>query len=303
MEHTAWDARLNRAIAYVEEHKGEHVDWSVAAGLANCSLFHFYRVFHALAGQTPQEYLRKRRLTMAATELADGSAKVVDVALRWGYDSPDAFARACKREFGANPSEIRSGGATIRGTMPLHLALVLKGDQPMEYRIESEPDLRLQGAAIQTTTEDGKNFREIPAFWQSIMKDGRFTVLDTNAKSGFHRNGGVTEGLGVVGVAYDFQFEQGRFAYAVAVEDTGVPLQVDGEVSVAVPAATYAKFACRGELPAAIQDTIKRVFEEWFPGSDYEHAGGPEMEIYRPSGDGNGEDYAEYWIPIVPKRS
>lgn len=92
-----WQDRMNRAIAWIEPHLTEEIAWEDAAREACCSLFHFLRMFEVITGLTTAEYVRRRRLSLAAMELASGDAKVIDAGLRYGYDSPDAFARAFRK--------------------------------------------------------------------------------------------------------------------------------------------------------------------------------------------------------------
>lgn len=109
-----WQERMNRAIGWIERHLSEEIVWDDAAREANCSLFHFLRMFEVITGITAGDYVRRRRLSLAAMELAAGDAKIIDVALRYGYDSPDAFARAFRKLFGCTPTEARQPGARLR---------------------------------------------------------------------------------------------------------------------------------------------------------------------------------------------
>jgi len=114
-----WQERMNRAIAWIEQHLLEEVEWDGAAREAACSLFHFLRMFEVITGVTAGEYVRRRRLSLAALELASGDARIIDVALRSGYDSPDAFAKAFRKLFGCTPTEERRPGARLRSSPPI----------------------------------------------------------------------------------------------------------------------------------------------------------------------------------------
>ncbi len=284
-----WQERMTKAIGYLEANLAGSVDLEKAAGEANCSPFHFFRMFDVIAGIGPGEYVRRRRLSLAAAELATGSARVIDVALKYGWESPDSFARAFRKEFGALPGSVREGGATLHAYPPLAFTIALRGDKAMEYRIEQGPEYRLTGVTLACRNDDGSNFREIPAFWEGVMKDGRFNLL-------LNRMG---SNLRVCGVCHTCD-PQGRFKYSIAIETppsmNGMP---EGCEDLVVPASTWAKFTSRGPLFPNYQDMIKRIYSEWFPASGKEHAGTAEIEFYPCEKDANDSEYfAEYWVPI-----
>jgi len=286
-----WQERLNASIAWIEGHLEGEMEWAAAAREANCSLFHFLRMFEVVTDCSPGEYLRRRRLSRAAQELAAGEGKVLDLALKYGYDSPDSFAKAFKRLFGCTPSEARKPGARLGLYGPLTVSFVLKGLQAMNYRIEERPAFSLTGTWIRVTSDQGENFKTIPAFWEKSMKDGSFSALARAAPAG--------SGIGVCGVCADCGTDAAYFDYLIAIETPAdrallPPLCKD----VAVPAATWGIFESRGPLPKAVQETWKRIFSEWFPSSGWECADGPQLEVYGP-GDGAREDYySEIWIPL-----
>jgi AraC family transcriptional regulator len=288
-----WQERMTLALEYVERNLYGEVDLEAAAREANCSAFHFYRMFEVITGVGPGEYLRRRRLSEAALLLSSGGdEKVIDLAMRFGYDSPDAFSRAFRREFGCLPTDARKGGARLHSYPPLSISVVLKGDKAMEYRIEKGPAMRLAGIGTRVTSKDGSNFVEVPAFWDAVMRDGRWKAL--LAKADFAR-------MGVCGLCRDFDMASGTFVYSIAIDEPesmeGMPA---GSELIDVPASTWGKFTSRGPLRPNIQDTIKRAFGEWLPASDWEHAGTAEIEFYPASaGLPESPDYwCEYWIPL-----
>jgi AraC family transcriptional regulator len=288
-----WQRRMTKAIEYLESRLYGEADLEAAAREANCSAFHFYRMFEVIAGVGPGEYLRRRRLSEAAMALSGGGAdKVLDLALRFGYESPDAFSRAFRREFGCLPTEARRGGVSLHSYPPLSFTVMLKGDKAMEYRIEEGPALKLAGISLRIQTKDGSNFVDVPAFWDGIMKDGRWKAL--SAKADFKR-------MGVCGVCREFDMASGIFVYSIAIDRpasmAGMP---EGTEAFEVPASTWGKFTSRGPLRPNFQDTIKRAFGEWLPASDWEHAGSAEIEYY-PQAGGSPDSpgyWCEYWVPL-----
>ncbi len=285
-----WQNRMGRALDYLEKHLREEIDYEAAARKANCSLFHFMRIFQIVTDISPAEYVRRRRLSLAATDLAAGDERVIDVALRYGYESPDSFGRAFKREFGFMPSEAREPGRVLHAYTPLAFTVVLKGAKPMEYRIEKGPEYRLTGLSIPVSSVDGCNFVTIPAFWDEIMSDGRFGKL-LEAGSG--------SSVGLCGVCRNFDMKAGTFIYSAAIETPAdrSPLP-PGCDEFTVPATTWAKFTARGPLRPNLQETVKRIFGEWFPNSGREHAGTAEIEYYPDLDPGSQDYWCEYWVPL-----
>ena len=287
-----WQRRMMAAIDYLERHLYGVADLEAAAREANCSVFHFYRMFEVITGLGPGEYLRRRRLSEAALALsAGGGGTVTNLALRFGYDSPDSFTRAFRREFGCLPSDARKRGVSLHSYPPLTFSVVLKGDTPMEYRIEESPAFSLAGVSVRVKTKDGSNFVDVPAFWDRVMQDGCWKAL--SAKADFSR-------MGVCGISRDFDMASGTFVYSIAID---TPANMDGmpqgSECFEVPASTWGKFTVRGPLRPNFQIAIKRVFSEWLPASKWEHAGTPEIEYYTDMGSSESPDFvSEYWVPL-----
>ena len=290
-----WTQRLNAALDYLEAVTDREPDLEQAASLANCSLFHFLRMFEVVTGMTAGDYSRRRRLSRAAIDLAAGGDKVIDVALRYGYDSPEAFARAFRRMFGITPSEARSPGTTLETWPPLRLAVVLQGEANMKFRIVEKPSFTVGGWALRTSCHQSENLRAIPQFWNQCLADGRVAKLLP-----------FVESLGHLGLCCEWDRVKDEFTYVIGVDldpgKTGLPV---GTQEITLPAATYAVFESIGAMPQAIQKVWMRAFNEWFPTSGWEHAGTPDFEVYPryvsgdPRGDATSPDYySEVWIPI-----
>ena len=164
---------------YLERGLEEEIEYRRAAAEANCSTFHFLRMFEVVTGVTVGEYVRRRRLSRAALELSEGEARITDLALRFGYESPDAFARAFKREFGITPSEARGGGVRLQIWPRMSFSVVLKGDIAMEFRIEKREGFEVTGLTLRASTENGANLREIPVFWDTCTREGHLKALES----------------------------------------------------------------------------------------------------------------------------
>ncbi|MBW7475802.1 effector binding domain-containing protein [Paenibacillus oenotherae] len=286
-----WFTRMKEALDLMELKMEERLDIEEIAKAAYSSPFHFQRMFHMLTGMTVAEYTRKRKLTLAAQELAMSSSKVLDIALKYGYDSPESFAKAFRKVHGISPSEARSPGVSLKAFPRISFHLSLKGDKDMDYRIVEQEAFKVVGRAFRTTCQNNDNTREIPTFWGACHQDGTIDKLVS-----------IGEDNNLLGIVLDMQPGSEDFTYMIASQsNVDEAALAEGFTTAVVPAYTWAIFTSVGPMPGAIQDTICRIFQEWFPATGYEHSGGPEIEVY-PPGDTTAEDYrCEVWVPIVKK--
>lgn len=289
-----WITGISKAIDYIEEHITEPTDYARAAKEACSSLFNFQRVFALLCGYTLGDYVRMRRLTLAGEELLSTDAKVIDVALKYGYDSPESFSRAFTRLHGVSPSAVRKGAA-IRSFSRICVKLILTGGSIMEYRIEKK-----QAAKIicrrREFTKPGDDYtnREIPEFWNECGRDGSIQKL-----CGYIKDSAQFKGL--LGVCFSTEMTDSGFPYGIGAEYDGESDPQDFEI-VEIPAYTYAVFTVRGRMPDAFRETYRKICTEFFPQSGYEYGNGVEIEVY-PSADVQNPDYTcEIWIAVKPKK-
>jgi AraC family transcriptional regulator len=165
-----WSERMNAAIAYIEDNLAGEIDIEEAARRACCSLFHFQRMFFAIIGVTLAEYVRRRRLTLAARELTSSNSKVIDVALKYGYDSPDSFTRAFRNIHGVTPQAARGPGVTLTAFPRISFHIEIKGGSDMDYGIIEKPAFGVAVTKRQFTTANGQNFIQIPKWWEDFLK-------------------------------------------------------------------------------------------------------------------------------------
>ncbi|MDR2509889.1 MAG: AraC family transcriptional regulator [Spirochaetaceae bacterium] len=285
-----WIKRMNDAIAYIEANLEFEINHVQAAKLAHCSVYHFQRVFSYMAGTSISEYIRRRRLTMAAVDLRNSDIKVIDAALKYGYNSPTAFTRAFQQFHGFAPSDTKAAGVTFTAYPPISFQITIKGVVALNYRLEQKEEIRVVGIKLATTTEDGRNLHEITDFWTQCNQNG-----DT-AKVGALIN---KEPFGVLGVCVMPSSGGLEFDYFIAAP-TDKPAPV-GMAEYVIPAACYAIFTSIGPMPHALQDLTRRIFTEWLPSSGYEYGNGADIEVYS-DGDTTAKDYtAEVWVPVVKK--
>ena len=267
------------AIAYMEAHLDGEMDMEQIAARAYISPFHFQRVFNILCGFTVGEYVRNRRLTLAAQELASSEARVIDVALKYGYDSPDSFAKAFQRFHGITPSQAREKDMPLRAFAPMKIKLKLEGGTSMEYRIVDKPQFTIVG--FLRSFNNDTSYQEIPKFWQEYM--GR-PEKDRPI-------------CGAYGVCIDSHGKD--FDYLIADDYVAYKDVPEGCVTRVIPAGTWAVFPCRGALPKALQDVNTRIWSEWLPGCrEYALGGNYSIEMYTPPKDNPADDYNEIWLPV-----
>ncbi|MFD1676134.1 GyrI-like domain-containing protein [Alicyclobacillus fodiniaquatilis] len=224
---------------------------------------------------------------MAAQELSIFHAKVLYVALKYGYDSPESFAKAFRKAHGISPSEARAQGVELKAYPRISFHLPLKGDQEMDYKIVSREGFTVIGKMWNVSCKDGENFRRIPEFWQQCHTDGTIERLCE-----------LSPGKDVLGICMDMNHDTEELTYGIGVEGQVNALE-DGWAARDIPACNWAVFTSIGPLPHTLQAVWKRIFEAFFPATGYQHAGAPELEVY-PLGDTTADDYrCEVWIPVV----
>jgi AraC family transcriptional regulator len=172
-----WLNRMKNALDLMEKKLDERLDIEEIAKAAYASPFHFQRMFLMLTGMTVAEYIRKRKLTLAAQELATSSSKVLDVAFKYGYDSPESFSKAFRKIHGITPSEARNPGVSLKAFPRITFHLSLKGDKEMDYRIVEKEAFTVIGKSIRVTCQDGEHTRQIPKFWEKCHRNGTIAKL------------------------------------------------------------------------------------------------------------------------------
>ncbi len=281
---------LNRALAYIEHQLTGEIDFKHVERLALCSEYHFRRMFSFLAGLTLSEYIRRRRLTLAAAELVHSQTRIIDLALKYGYSSPDAFTRAFTNWHGVTPTQAKQTGQPLKAYPRLNFQLTINGGNEMNYRIEEKAPFAIVGLMQRVPLiYEGVN-PAIAAMWESLDQ-AMITTLKALSN---------VEPSGMISASTNFtegRLDGGELDHYIGVATTHA--SPAGIARLEVPALTWAVFESVGPFPETLQNIWGRIYAEWFPSSGYEQVAGPEL-LWNESPDVTSPTFrSEIWIPVV----
>ena len=290
--------QLNRAMEYIEAHIADGITIADASSVTSYSPYHFGRLFYYITDMPLSEYIRKRKLSQAALELQGSAVKVIDVAVRYGYDSADSFTRAFVRHHGVTPSAARQAGISLTLFPPLTFQIQIKGVQAMNWRIEEREAFEVFGME-RILTNHGTN--QAPEFWAECHRNGSYEKLFDDAGGKRYPDGHGyprEDGSCVINALCGYGTPEGDvFPYMLFALKTPAS-QTAGYKVVQVPKATWVVFRSEKSdtVGLAIPELFSRAYSEWLPTSGYDKAQGPDMEIYYT--DADGKNYEEVWIPV-----
>lgn len=284
---------MNRAMSYIEEHLTEEIDYSEISRIAYCSEYHFKRMFSFLSGISLSDYIRRRRLTLAALDLKDRHLRIIDVAVKYGYGSADSFSRAFHSMHGILPSEARNENIQLKAYPRMTFQLSIKGGCEMNYRIVEKAQFKLVGFK-----------KRVPIVFQGVNPEiAKMTELLTPNVIKQLKSISNVEPIGIISASTNFSEKR--------MEETG---ELDHYIGVAtsknenvefdeleIDASTWAVFESIGPFPETLQNVWGRIYSEWFPSSGYEAVKGPEI-LWNESPDTSNPQYrSEIWIPVKKK--
>lgn len=278
-----WIASVNRALTYVEDHlTDETLSVEAVSHVAAYSPFYLQRLFFILTGMSLSDYIRQRRLSVAGQELQFGGGKVIDAALKYGYETPESFQKAFRRFHGVTPSAAQRSHVQLRYLNPLQIHVELRGGSMMDYTVEKIGEMMVVGLERRFRYDTG--FQEIPKFWSEYYTEGQQKKV-----------------CGALGICFDEE-NSPEFTYMIGCfcePDAETP---EGFTKRKIPAFTWAKFRSVGPMPDAIQKVNRQIFTEWLPNNnEYDMTGGVNIEMYT-QGDMQAADYeSEIWIPVRAK--
>ena len=279
-----WIERFNNVINYIEENITQQIDYGEIAKIACCSSYHFQRMFTYMAGIPLSEYIRKRKMSLAAVDLQSGNEKVIDIAGKYGYNSPTAFNRAFQSIHRISPSAVKSGNAYVKSFPPLSFKLVVKGVEELNYRIEAKEAFRIIGVSAPLSKELEENFFVIPQMWQNCVINGTIEKLSQMIS---------TSPTGLLGISVCNDTEQWKYFIAVATSQVCPEFE-----EYTVPATTWAIFPGTG-TNQSVQELERRIFTDWLPTSGYEYGNAPDIEVYINPDPEN--TVFEVWVPVRKK--
>lgn len=284
---------MNNAMAYIEEHLTDEIDYSEVSKNAICSEYHFKRMFSFIAGISLSEYIRRRRLTLAALDLKDRDLRIIDVAVKYGYSSADSFSRAFHSLHGILPSEARSENMRLKAYPRMTFQLSIKGGYEMNYRIVEKGSFKLVGFKKRVPIVFGGVNTEIAKMTEYLTPE---VIKQLKAISDL-------EPRGIISASTNFSEgrmeEKGELDHYIGVATSGNEtanfdvLEIDNS--------TWAVFESIGPFPETLQNVWGRIYSEWFPSSGYEAAPGPEILWNESPDTGNPEYRSEIWIPVKKK--
>lgn len=282
--------RMNEALNYVEENLTDEIDMKKVASLAYCSEYHFQRIFSFLAGVSLSEYIRRRRLTLAAFELIGSDIKVIDIGMKYGYSSPDSFTRAFYNLHGMTPSEARSNKQSLKAYPRMAFQLSIRGGNEMNYRIVEKEAFSIIGIMKRVPIIFSGVNPEIASMYQSLDEE---KILKLKELSNI-------EPIGILSASTNFSEgrmeEKGELDYYIGVATTMECPDIFSKLEVAP--STWAIFESIGPFPETLQDIWGRIYSEWFPSSGYELVEGPEI-LWNESKDVTSPTYkSEIWVPV-----
>lgn len=295
-----WMETLRKTVAYLEAHLLEEDAAAKAAEHVYLSSFYLQKGFKLVTGYSLGEYVRCRRLYLAGLEAIAGRERVIDLAFRYGYDSPESFSKAFHRFHGVSPAQLRKSPERLQPFLPLTITLTIKGGHGMDYSVEKMEGFQLIG--MERIFNPETSYQEIPRFWDAFTH-GQCVPLWNGKKPETPLERAICEcNIGEYGLCIATGAPNGDFRYMIAGRYDGREVP-EGLTVISLPELEWAKFRCSGPMPQALQAVNTKIFNEWLPANpDFEMTYGANIEWYSMEGDPSGPDYkSEIWLPVKRK--
>lgn len=294
-----WLGSIRGAIEYMEGHLLTVEDADEVAGAVYMSPFYLQKGFKVMTGYSIGEYIRSRRLYLAGLDVISGTEKIIDIAYKYGYDTPESFTKAFTRFHGVTPTGLRTDAGKIKVFLPLKITIQIQGGNDMDYTVEKMKGFKVIGYEREFSFDT--SYQEIPGFWDEICNSKLVELFSGKTPESEEEKTICNCCIGKYGVCID-DIGGGKFRYLIAGDYAGGEIP-DGMKVFAFPDMEWAKFSCRGPMPGALQSVNTKIFNEWLPGNtEYEIAMGANIEWYSPEGDMSDVDYeTQIWIPVRRK--
>jgi len=294
-----WLTCIRRSLEYIEEHLLEDISAQDVAGQVNMSPFFLQRGFSVITGYGISEYIRSRRLYLASLDLSRSDEKVIDIALRYGYETPESFTKAFTRFHGATPSQVRNRQAAVRSFLPLNVNIIVHGGAQMEFKIVNMFHFKVIGFQKVFDMED--SYSEIPKYWSEIFAKYAANISAGKEPANACEKAVADNRIGEYGICID-DIDGKEFHYMIAGKYTGGEVP-EGMSVYEFPDCEWAVFDCYGPNPATLQAMNTKIFTEWLPGNpEFELSGPANVEWYDAVGEMTDKDYhSAIWIPVKRK--
>lgn len=289
-----WTERINAAVAYIEGSLMGEIEPERLARIAGCSAYNFQRLFSYIADKPLSQYIRERRLTLAAFDVVRTQERLLDIALRYGYDSQEAFARAFRGYHGMLPSAARRQPVTLRSCPRIVFHKANREETEMNYRIETWPTFTVAGFMEPLRTDEA--FDRVPGLWRALYESGRIQQLFALFAQADYRPEGI---LGVAaggkwGGAEEVRYYQGVTTWVDRPDAPRVQTP-EGMHALTLPAAQWVIIEANGDPNEVIQPLYKQFYTEWLPASGYALADVPVIESYRT------DNRQSVWVAVEAK--
>lgn len=287
-----WITGIQNAIDYIEDNIKSELDYKKIADQAFCSAFYFQRIFSILCGITLGEYIRNRRLTLAGIDITSTNKKIIDIAMTYGYESPESFTRAFTKFHGITPSEARHNSSMLKSFSRLKVQIILKGGNIMNYRIVEKEAFYVLEKVENHKIVDSQHINTIPDFWSRAHSDGIINTLLSKSSDNTY----------IFGICYGNNHTDCQtFDYSIAVNCNSDVIVPEGYRINKIPERTWIIFECIGSMPHTIQKLWHQICSEFFPTSNYIPTYEMDIEAYT-KGNMTMNDYkSEIWVPVIKK--
>ena len=266
---------LKRAVDYIEDNLDKDINFEIVAKEVGMSAFYFHRIFTAIIGISPTAYIRNRRLTVAAQEISKNNENILDIALKYGFESHEAFSRAFKNFHGVVPKMTKTDGNEFKNFSKANLDIEVNANNILSYRIESKDIIKVSAFFRKFNIE---NKDEIPKYWKELKESRTLEKISNNYKKDL---------LGIcIGTQSDFEYK-----YGIGIEQTeDIETNIEME-TIEIPKSTWVVFKCKGQDEKDINELWTRIYKEFFITSSYKQCMDIDFELY-------DDENTEIWIPI-----
>lgn len=292
-----WLTKMNAALDYIENNLAEDIDFTIISQKACCSSYNFQRMFSFITDVPLAEYIRRRRLTQAALELQNSNAKVIDIALKYGYDSPVSFSRAFANIHGITPNEAKQSGVELKAYPKISFQISIKGEKEMNYRIETKEAFDVFGIETIASLSGEEGYVTPSGLWHQSHQNGDYERL-LNASGDLPKF--ISQDLCKIHGVENYQKTEGNTFPYMLCSFVSASSKTDSYKIQHIPSQTYAifpseKFKWDEDFSEVLRNLQKRFYSEWLPTANYERVAAANFEIY---GGDRDYGYIELWYPV-----